>query len=215
VGRATGLDGSDGTDNADLFYRMDEIEDDDAGESEESISLQVSLSTDKGKFFRRTCPSCGLDFKTEIEEGQLSWLLAEEVRRQLPDFEGSASEASGSSFICPYCGNLFSWKESFTEETIEYAKRIINRDYVLPMLDRTFGNLEDGNSRGARHGGFLSLSVRFEYHRPPRPPRPIHGPEPPDMTIVKFLCCGREAKIRDGWFGVSFCIFCQTPVAIR
>jgi hypothetical protein len=192
---------------------MEDIEEDDTEKEDSQVRLQVSMAAD-GHFFRRTCPNCDLDFKTEVEDAQLSWLLAEEVRRQDPDAGLSGTEAAESSLICPYCKNVFSWKESFTEETIEYAKRIVFRDFVLPMLDRTFGDLADQNSRAQRSGGFLSVSVRFTYDRPPRPPRPFHGPEPPDMKIVKFLCCDRKAKVLHGWISVSSCIYCQTLVTL-
>jgi hypothetical protein len=66
-----------------------------------------------------------------------------------------------------------------TEETINYLKRTVYRDYVVPMINKQFSDLEDsiGRNRGGG-GGFLSVSVSFKHEPIPIPPRPIHGPAP-------------------------------------
>ena len=46
------------------------------------------------------------------------------------------------------------------------------------------------------------------------PCRPIHGPEPADMKIVEFLCCGKRVKLSEHWYDVSECPFCRTGVVI-
>ena len=82
------------------------------------------------------------------------------------------------------------------------------REVVLPMMRNAFSGLDDTGSSG----GFIS--VRFEYSRSMDPPRPFHGPEPPDMKIIKFLCCGKKAKVADNWYLIEGCIFCGTPVIL-
>jgi hypothetical protein len=54
----------------------------------------------------------------------------------------------------------------------------------------------------------LSLSMTFEYDQPILPPRPISGPEIPDMMAVIFLCCENQGKILDGWRYILTCPFC-------
>jgi hypothetical protein len=101
-----------------------------------------------------------------------------------------------------------------TEETIAYLKRIVQRECVYPMMNKFFSGLEDSFG-GARHsGGMLSISLEFEHSRSIRPVRPIHGPEPADLKIVKFLCCGKSVKILDSWNDVRACSFCGAEVAL-
>ncbi len=100
-----------------------------------------------------------------------------------------------------------------TEETIEYLKRFAYRDYALPMINRMFSDMEDSFGGGSHSGGgFLSISVSFKHERSPLPPRPIHGPEPADMKIIDFLCCGKKIKVADRWTDVTTCTYCDTQV---
>ncbi|MDQ3636094.1 MAG: hypothetical protein M3405_16560 [Acidobacteriota bacterium] len=186
--------------------------------NDDSVSLSVSTSADRDLFTRRTCPKCGLDFKISASENDIAWLLNEQIKRQ--GIEGKISSEDDlkeekNNFCCPYCEEIFDSTESFTEETINYAKRIIYREIVLPMLDKTFGGLSDSiNNNNRSSGGFMSISISFEHNRQPKPPRPFHEPEPADMKIVHFLCCDRKAKIMENWVSIKVCIYCQTEIAI-
>lgn len=183
-----------------------------------TVSLSVSVSADRDLFARRTCPKCGLDFKILADDNNISWLLNEQIKRQGSGIGISPVEESDSKdeiiFCCPYCESVFDSKESFTEETINYARRITYRDVVLPMINKMFGDLEDSLGGHRSSGGFFSISISFEHNRQAKPPRPFHEPEPADMKIVHFLCCGRKAKIMENWISTKLCIYCRTEIAL-
>lgn len=176
--------------------------------------FSLSLSTDRDKFLRRTCPACGMDFKTDVDEADLAWEVAPQFKRMGVEIgegrETDAAEEKSHRLHCPYCGHGSDANETLTEETTSYLHRHILREVVLPMTRQIFSGLD---GLGQRSGGLLS--IRIEHSRSIYPPRPIHGPELPDMTIIEFICCGRKAKIADDWAGVDQCVFCNTPVAIR
>jgi uncharacterized C2H2 Zn-finger protein len=181
------------------------------------VSLSISISADRDLFTRHTCPKCGLDFKVSQSENDITWLLHEQIKRQGEDLGISPKEESEAdvevTFCCPYCESIFEKKESFTEEMIDYAKRIAYREIILPMIDKMFGGLEDSIGRNNRSsGGFLSISVSFQHNRQAKPPRPFHGPEPDDMKIINFLCCNQKTKILENWNSTRFCVFCQTEI---
>jgi hypothetical protein len=102
-----------------------------------------------------------------------------------------------------------------TEETIEYLKRFALRDYALPMLNRMLSGFADSINGGSLGGGFLSLSISVEHNNFPLPSRPMHGPEPADMKIVEFLCCGKKVKVADSWSHIDICTFCCTRVTLQ
>lgn len=183
-----------------------------------SVSLSVSVSADRDLYARRSCPKCGLDFKILADDNDITWLLKEQVKRQGSEVGISPVEDSKSNieskFCCPYCESTFDSKESFTEETINYARRIAYRDVVLPMINKIFGGLEDSFGGNRPSGGLISISFSFKHNRQAKPPRPFHEPEPADMKIVHFLCCNRKAKIMENWSATKFCIYCRAEVVI-
>lgn len=187
-------------------------------QTEDKVQFNLSISTDRDHFFRRTCPSCGRDFKTEVDPADLAWALGSQIRRvSLEIGVDSASVADGAppdNLRCPYCHHIAEASEMHTEETVEYLKRFAYRDYALPMINKMFSELEDSFPGGSSGGGLFSISVSFKHERSPLPPRPIHGPEPADMKIVDFLCCGKKIKIRDRWEDVSLCSYCGEPVTL-
>ena len=101
-----------------------------------------------------------------------------------------------------------------TEETADYIRRLVYRGYMLPLLNKTFAGLENDSCDKGRTSSMFSVSVRIEHHRVPLPTRPIHGPEPTDMKIVEFLCCGKRIKLSERWDDVGACPFCATEVVI-
>lgn len=191
-------------------YMEDEEQEEEQDSSDSQLLFNVSISTDRDKFLRRTCPSCGRDFKTAANQADLAWALSTHSKRMGVEIgatsAGEEEDSAQQQLLCPYC--LYSAEGSMmhTEETIEYLKRVVYRDYVLPMINRTFSGLEDSIGRGGL--------VSFEHNPTPIPPRPIHGPEPADMKIVDFLCCGKQMKIVDNWMDVSECIYCRAQVAL-
>jgi hypothetical protein len=74
--------------------------------------------------------------------------------------------------------------------------------------------LEDMFPGRGHSGGMFSISLEFKAGRIPLPPRPIHGPEPPDLTVIDFLCCGRKIKVADTWAGIEACVYCGTKSGV-
>lgn len=188
---------------------------DNTNENEEDgkslFSLNVSI--DRDKHFRRTCPECGRDFKTEINEADIAWAVAPQIRRMGLEIGGlsehDTEEPKESLIWCPYCRCKSEISKTLTEEMTNYLTRLMMREFVLPMTNKLFSGLED---IGKSSGGLIS--IRVEHSRATYPPRPIHGPESSDMKIIEFLCCRKKAKISDRWYGLDLCVYCGCPVAI-
>jgi hypothetical protein len=150
-----------------------------------------------------------------IDQADLSWLLSEQIKRAGAEIGAVPTGEEGqveTEIHCPYCHHAAKSSEIHTEETVDYIKRFLYREYVIPMLNRTFSDLEDSIGRGHRGGGFISIS--FKHEPITLPPRPIHGPEPGDMKIVHFLCCDTQVKVYDSWDDLTACIYCNSPVAV-
>jgi hypothetical protein len=176
------------------------------------IRFSITLSTDQSHFLRRTCPSCGRDFKTEINQSDIASLIDPQIRRigfDIGERAESMEESPESVLHCPYCEFQAEASKMLTQETIDYLHRHFTREYVLPMFDKAFAPL---NNIGSRSGGFLSISL--EYKRSLLPARPIHGPELPDMQIIHFLCCDKRAKVAENWTAVEFCTYCGTQITL-
>lgn len=182
-------------------------------EDKDSSLFNLNVSIDRDKYFRRTCPECGRDFKTEINEANLAWAVAPQIRRMGVEIGGLSecdSEEPEDNFLwCPYCGCKSEASNTLTSELSDYLTRLITREIILPMTDKLFSGLGD---MGRSSGGFIS--VRVEHSRSIYPPRPIHGPEAPDMKVIKLLCCKKKVKISEGWFGMDSCVYCGCPVII-
>jgi sarcosine oxidase delta subunit len=183
--------------------------------AQQNIQLSVSIRTDRDHFLRRTCPSCGRDFKTEANPVDLQWALEAYCRRAGVEIGGRDAEDGSSSRIrCPYCQHDEETSRTFTEETVQYLKRILYREYVLPKMNRLFSGLEGSLPRQRASGGMFSISVEFKHNRMMQPVRPIHGPDSSDFKIVVFLCCGKKIKVSEAWNALSICSFCGTEVAV-
>jgi hypothetical protein len=178
------------------------------------VTLAASVASDRDRFWRRDCPSCGRGFKTKAEAADLQWLLASQCRRlgfQLGDQADKTSPPV--ELACPYCGYSAAGADFHTRETVEYLKRLLYREYVLPLVNETFSGLADSIG-GRQSSGFLSMSFQFKHSRPLLPPRPIHGPEVGDMKIVTFLCCGKELKVTENWWAIDKCSYCGAAVTL-
>ena len=177
------------------------------------VNLAVSVSTDRDQFFRLTCPSCGRDFKIAIDPSDLQWALSSYCQRMGYDVgPESRNQPPHSRIRCPYCAYEDQVVQMHTEETLTYLKRIIRRELAIPLLNRWASGLEESFDGGGRSGGLFSVS--FKHTRFLLPVRPMHGPEPPDLKIVTFLCCGKKAKISEGWTDVRACVFCGAEVML-
>lgn len=174
------------------------------------INLSVSFATD-GEFLRRTCPSCGLDFKTETPPDQFSSMLVPAIERAGLEYglhlTGEDEIASASTRLtCPYCTRQSPLQDTLTSEAASYLKRIAVRELILPKIRSMFAGLEDVK------GGFINIS--FSHTNSTLPPRPIHGPESSDLSEIVFLCCGERAKVLVGWSDVLACPNCGSSSRI-
>jgi hypothetical protein len=184
-------------------------------EPTDQIQLSISISTDRDGFMRRTCSACGRDFKTAIDPADLQSLLSSYCQKQGLDIGAARKEDTPTCFLwCPYCSHRDQARHMMTEEITDYLKRIAYRECVLPMINRLFSGLQNSFGGGRRSGGFISLSLEFKQSRPIAPVRPMHGPEPADLKIVKFLCCDKKVKVSEYWMDVSLCSFCGTEVVL-
>ncbi len=191
------------------------------GESEgdEPVRFSLTFSTDKDHFFRRSCPSCGRDFKLEVDEADLITTLQPAFQRMGLEVGAELSPEGNVEdpqyIYCPYCEHRVEASETLTSSFEEYLKRYALREYILPKVNAMLSGFADSFGRsGRRSQGLISFEVEFKHERPVLPPRPISGPEPPDMTIVELLCCGKRVKISANWYGLKRCPYCGTEVAL-
>jgi len=192
-----------------------------SNEAEDVVRCQLTFNVDRDGFFRRTCPSCGRDFKTQVNEADLVASL-QPAFRQIgleigAELSGEREEEAQEHLYCPYCEHYAESGDMLTQTLVSYFERYAMREYVLPVVNKMFSNAADafgGIGRGSSKGS-ISFEIIFEHHRSVLPPRPISGPEPPDMTIVELLCCGKRAKILDGWHDLRLCPYCGTRVLLQ
>jgi hypothetical protein len=54
-----------------------------------------------------------------------------------------------------------------TPETVEYLQRLVDRDYLLPLMNKTCADLEETLGRGSRGRGrgLFSISLKFTHAR--------------------------------------------------
>ena len=55
--------------------------------------------------------------------------------------------------------------EMHTEETVDYLKRLINREIVIPQLNRFTSDLEDRFPSRGHSSGMFSISLEFNASR--------------------------------------------------
>jgi uncharacterized Zn-finger protein len=179
--------------------------------------FSITFALDRDNFFRRTCPSCGRDFKTEADPGDMTSML-QPFFRQLESELGEEEflflegENKPQTFFCPYCQHEAESGDMLTAYFGEYLKRLIMREYVLPKVNGMLSDFTDGLKSGTRSNSFIRLEVSSSGFALPL--RPISGPEAPDMTIVEMLCCGKRVKIYDDWYDLEKCPYCGENVRI-
>lgn len=190
--------------------------------TEENIKhYSITFSLDRGEYFRRACPSCGRHFKTKAGSADLVSAFQPVFKQQgieiglaHSDSSGVTSDQIAQYMHCPYCGHQAEPSEMHTSTFSAYAKRYVMREVVLPQVNRLFSDMEDSFA-GSSSGGLFSVRMTFEHHKDVLPPRPISGPEPPDMQVVEFLCCRKYAKILDGWHWLITCPYCGSTCQLQ
>ncbi len=188
-----------------MDFEDDEMEADSA--EERSVQFQVNVSSDRDGFLRRTCPECGRDFKTSINEVQLSHFLQAEIThvgKEMGLIADEEADEEASALICPYCRHRARSHDMLPDELLHYLILQIKRQIIYPMIDKTFGGLADSIGR--------NNFIRIEYSGGLLPPRPIHGPEPADMKIVHLICCSERIKISETWNGMEQCPYCGEAI---
>jgi len=71
-------------------------------------NFSVKVNVDRDGFFRRTCPACGRDFKTAINESDLASVLTPEIERigrELGITSDENNEDRETKLTCPYCAS--------------------------------------------------------------------------------------------------------------
>jgi len=183
--------------------------------------FRLTYSLDRDGFFRRACPSCGREFKTRMDQGDLRTLLQPMFERaglEIGARGTTPEEENGREHLnCPYCGQSAEPGEMMTHTFLTYVERCAMREVVLPSLDRLLSGVSDEFRRSSRGrvGGLIGMRLNFQYERPVSPVRPISGPEPPDMMAVRLLCCGERIKVADGWRDPITCPHCGTLVVLQ
>lgn len=189
--------------------------------NENQVKFSLTYCLDKDKYFRRMCPSCGREFKTEINEADIAALLQPTFKRIETEIGQELSlqgqEPLGDYLYCPYCEHCDLASEMLTSEFSRYLRRLVMREYVLPMINNTFSDIANSFSgrRSRSSGGMFSIDMTFEHSRSILPPRPIHGPEPPDMIIIEMLCCHKKIKISEKWHHLKRCPYCGVAIILQ
>lgn len=177
--------------------------------------FKLSVSTDKDGFLRRSCPSCGRDYKTEINDADLAHILAPQFQHhgieigQTEDDSENLLDREDKKLFCPYCQDAADISDTLAEELSDYLKRLIYREYILPQFNKAFSQISSGSKRSK---GLFSIEISTS--RSLLPQRPIHGPEQPDMKIIRMLCCDRSVKVSEEWNGTSICTYCGQSVSV-
>lgn len=113
---------------------------DEQPESEDGneVKFHISVVLDRDGFFRRACDSCGREFKTEAEPEDLQWALAQ-CRREGVETEPRTDAAGAVETLrCPFCDHEALGRDMHTDETVEYLRRLVYRDLVIPQLNAVF-----------------------------------------------------------------------------
>lgn len=95
--------------------------------SGEHTRFSLTISLDRDSYFRRACPSCGLEFKTESAPADFAWALELQLRRVSDEVGVDPAAVVGESpketLRCPYCQHLAESSEMQTAETVAFLRR--------------------------------------------------------------------------------------------
>lgn len=186
--------------------------------AEDVTRFNLTFSLDRDRFFRRTCPNCGRDFKTQIDEADLVMSLQPAFRQMGLEIGAEQSaekeDEPKEHLYCPYCEYFAESSDMLTQIFVSYLQRYVTREFILPQINKMFSDFDSkSRSSGSRSKGF-GIEMKLEYSKSVLPPRPISGPEPPDMIIVELLCCNKKIKIIDG-YALNLCPYCGTNVILH
>lgn len=184
--------------------------------SEDVKKYSLTFSLDKGHFFRRSCSSCGLPFKTKAGLADIATAIQpafREVGREFgEDLEihlTSDEDVGESRLYCPYCGHSDETSNLLSDELSRYLERYIMREYILPKINGMLSEFSNALPKQPhRSKSLFSIEIIADFHRTVLPPRPLNGPELPDMVAVHFLCCDKYGKILENWIPIIYCPFC-------
>lgn len=190
----------------------------------ENKQFVVPYSLDPQHFFRLQCSSCDREFKVLADAISMADSLApafKQIEREhdihLSATSPETTEEESNEITCPYCGNSDLPANLNTREFIDHAVHWMKREFVYDLLNqfsRDLENIVNRSSRGSG-GGFISLKLEYKRNTPPKPVRPISGPELPDMKQVNLLCCGKTIKIADAWGTTVFCPYCSQELVLQ
>lgn len=190
----------------------------DTSQPEDIRKYLVTYGLDRGDFFRRECPSCARQYKTKTDPEDLTHMLQPSFRQvgsELGGFEQEEQQAP-QKLYCPYCGQYTKTDTTFTFPFVRYLHRYMQREFVIPLLRKFSSDLEDTFGRQRpRSKGLVSISFEFKAGEITLPPRPISGPEPPDMIRVHLLCCNKYIKILDSWTHSIVCPYCGANTVLH
>jgi hypothetical protein len=196
---------------------------DDPKDSEDVKKYGLTFSLDRDRFFRRSCSNCGLSFKTKATLADIATAIQPTFREVGQDFGESLEvqltsdgEEGENQLFCPYCGQNDKANNMLTDELSRYIKHYLMREYVFPKINGLLSEFSDSLSRQTRQPNALfPIEIIGDFRRTILPPRPISGPEPPDMIAVHFLCCDKYAKILENWIPMIICPFCGTQTVLH
>jgi len=183
-----------------------------------ALHFSLSFSLDRDEFFRRTCPSCGRDFKTKVDPADMSSILQ-------PAFGGLRMKSVESVYLllkeskkspissCPYCNYRAESGDMLTEEFHLYLHRFVCASMSCQASIRCFPNFQMASTDHSHPMDTFGIKITLDYDSA-LPPRPISGPEALDMMRIDLLCCGNSIKVRDGFFDVNKCPYCGEDIVL-
>lgn len=178
--------------------------------------LRVSASVEPGGYFRRECPNCSLEYKTKEPEIERQDSLAEWMRLTIAEhgIQGvELEQRQPRPLCCPHCGVCSPSPDTLPRTLQDYLRRIVIREIVEPMIQRTIGrSLESLGRVGSRSRGFgVSITVdRSQW----RTQRPIQSPEPNDGWRIRCIACGGQFKLVQRPWNRVHCPYCASELQV-
>ena len=107
--------------------------------------FHLSFSLDKDGFFRRSCPSCGRDFKTQVDDANLVTSLEPAFRQMGLEIGARPSEnyRIQEYLYCPYCEYHAESGDMLTRVFVSYLRRYAMREFILPMVNKSLSSTAD------------------------------------------------------------------------
>ena len=75
----------------------------------------------------------------EIDPADLQWALSAQCQRMgLEVGDQDAGRSRPDTLQCPFCEHVAVGSEMHTDETVEYLRRLVYREYIRPKINKTF-----------------------------------------------------------------------------